>query len=152
MRLLFFVLLILSFDTESKVPEPNYGLPELASEAWIKELNSKKRAKVMTPSVARKMQKVLEALDEAGILEQEKALLKKEKKDKEAEAKDKEIAKAVANGQRELDDLKPRLASLKSYDRSMYYYYQSYYNLAYQDKISEAIKNYINVVNEEDTT
>ena len=152
MRLLFFVLLILSFDAESKVPEPSYGLPELASEAWIKELNSKKRAKVMTPSVARKMQKVLEALDEAGILEQEKALLKKQKKDNEAEAKDKEIAKAVANGQRELDDLKPRLASLKSYDRSMYYYYQSYYNLAYQDKISDAIINYINVVNEEDTT
>jgi tetratricopeptide (TPR) repeat protein len=151
MRLLFFILLIFSFDVQSKVPEPGYGLPELASETWIKELNSKKRAKVMTPSVARKMQKVLEALDEAGILEQEKALLKKEKKDKEAEAKDKEIAKAVANGQRELDDLKPRLASLKSYDRSMYYYYQSYYNLAYQDKIPEAIKNYINVVNEKDT-
>ena len=34
----------------------------------------------------------------------------------------------------------------------MYYYYQSYYNLAYQDKISDAIINYINVVNEEDTT
>ena len=103
MRIFFIVLLIFSFETHSKVPEPSYGLPELASEAWIKELNSKKRAKVMTPSVARTMQKVLEALDEAGILEQEKALLKKEKKDKEAEAKDKEIAKAVANGLHELD-------------------------------------------------
>mgnify|MGYP007000185824 len=100
----------------SKVPEPSYGLPELASEAWVKELNSKKRAKVMTPSVARKMQKVLESLDEAGILEQEKALLKKDKKEKEANAKDIEIKRAIAKGQKELDDLKPRLASLKSYD------------------------------------
>ena len=140
MRLLFFILLIFSFDAQPKVPEPGYGLPELASEARIRELNTKKRAKVMTPSVQRKMQRVLEALDEAGILEQEQALLKKEKKDKEAEAKDKEIAKAIANGQRELDDLKTRLASLQSYDRSMYYYYAAYYNLAYQDKISEAMK------------
>ena len=95
MRLLFFVLLIFSVDVQSNIPEPGYGLPELASEARIKELNSKKRAKVMTPSVQRKMQRVLEALDEAGILEQEQALLKKEKKDKEAEAKDKEIAKCL---------------------------------------------------------
>ena len=151
MRLLFFVLLIFSFDVQSKIPEPGYGLPELASEARIKELNSKKRAKVMTPSVQRKMQRVLEALDEAGILEQEQALLKKEKKDKEAEAKDKEIAKAIANGQRELDDLKTRLASLQSYDRSMYYYYSAYYNLAYQDKISEAMNNYVKLVAEKDT-
>ena len=151
MRLLFFVLLIFSFDAQSKIPEPGYGLPELASEARIKELNSKKRAKVMTPSVQRKMQRVLEALDEAGILEQEQALLKKEKKDKEAEAKDKEIAKAIANGQRELDDLKTRLASLQSYDRSMYYYYSAYYNLAYQDKISEAMNNYVKLVAEKDT-
>ena len=151
MRLLFFILLIFSFDAQPKVPEPGYGLPELASEARIRELNTKKRAKVMTPSVQRKMQRVLEALDEAGILEQEQALLKKEKKDKEAEAKDKEIAKAIANGQRELDDLKTRLASLQSYDRSMYYYYAAYYNLAYQDKISEAMNNYVKLVAEKDT-
>ena len=51
----------------------------------------------MTPSVARKMQKVLESLDEAGILEQEKALLKKDKKEKEANAKDIEIKKEYRN-------------------------------------------------------
>ena len=41
------------------------------------------------------MQSVIEALDEARILEQEQALLKKEKKDKEAKAKDKEIAREL---------------------------------------------------------
>ena len=34
----------------------------------------------MSPSVARKVQKVIEALDEASILEEEQRLLKKEKK------------------------------------------------------------------------
>ena len=93
MRLLFFVLLIFSFDAQSKIPEPGYGLPELASEARIKELNSKKRAKVMTPSVQRKMQRVLEALDEAGILEQEQALLKKKRKIKKQRRKTKRSQK-----------------------------------------------------------
>ncbi len=151
MRYLFLLLIIFSFNVNTKVPEPSYGLPELASEQRIKELKTKKRAKVMTQSVARKMTNVLEALDEAGVLEQEKALLKKAKKEKEANAKDAEIDKAIAKGQRELDELKPRLPSLKSYDRSMFYYYQSYYNLAYQDKIPEAISNYLKVVQEEDT-
>ena len=107
------------------MPDPSYGLPELASEERIRELNTKKRAKVMSPSVARKVQKVIEALDEASILEEEQRLLKKEKKEKEANAKDSEIKRAVAKGQQELDELKPRMASLKSYDRSMIYYYQS---------------------------
>ena len=51
--------LFFSFDAQSKIPEPGYGLPELASEARIKELNSKKRAKVMTPSVQRKCKESL---------------------------------------------------------------------------------------------
>ena len=72
-----------SFNLITEVPEPSYGLPELASEERIKELNTKKRAKVMTQSVARKVQKVIEALDEASILEEEQRLLKKEKKEKE---------------------------------------------------------------------
>ena len=33
----------------------------------------------------------------------------------------------------------------------MIYYYQSYFNLAYQNKIQEAISNYLKVVDEEDT-
>ena len=80
MRILFLIFLTLSFNISTQVPEPDYGLPELASEERIKELNTKKRAKVMTQSVARTMQKVIDALDEAGVLEQEKELLKKRKK------------------------------------------------------------------------
>ena len=151
MRYLFLLLLTISFSTFSEVPDPSYGLPELASEERIRELNTKKRAKVMSPSVAKKVQRVIEALDEASVLEEEQRLLKKNKKEKEANAKDPEIKRAVAKGQQELDDLKTRMASLKSYDRSMIYYYQSYFNLAYQDKIPEAISNYLKVVDEEDT-
>ena len=114
MRILFLIFLTLSFNISTQVPEPDYGLPELASEERIKELNTKKRAKVMTQSVARTMQKVIDALDEAGVLEQEKELLKKAKKEKEANAKDPEIDSAIAKGQKELDALRPRLASLKS--------------------------------------
>ena len=33
----------------------------------------------------------------------------------------------------------------------MYYYYSAYYNLAYQDKISEAMNNYVKLVAEKDT-
>jgi len=151
MRILLLILLTFSCNLITEVPEPSYGLPELASEERIRELNTKKRAKVMTPSVARKVQRVIEALDEASILEEEQRLLKKEKKEKEANAKDAEIKRAVAKGQQELDELKPRMDSLKSYDRSMIYYYQSYFNLAYQNKIPEAISNYLKVVSEEDT-
>ena len=151
MRYLLLLLLTFSFNAFSQVPEPSYGLPELASEERIRELNTKKRAKVMSASVARKVQRVIEALDEASILEEEQRLLKKDKKEKEANAKEAEIKRAVAKGQRELDELKPRMASLKSYDRSMIYYYQSYFNLAYQNKIQEAISNYLKVVDEEDT-
>ena len=151
MRYLLLLLLTFSFNTFSQVPDPSYGLPELASEERIRELNTKKRAKVMSASVARKVQSVIEALDEASILEEEQRLLKKDKKEKEANAKEAEIKRAVAKGQRELDELKPRMASLKSYDRSMIYYYQSYFNLAYQNKIQEAISNYLKVVDEEDT-
>ena len=40
---------------------------------------------------------------------------------------------------------------MQSYDRSMYYYYAAYANLAYQDKISEAMNNYVKLVAEKDT-
>ena len=53
MRFLFLLLLAFSFNTFSQVPDPSYGLPELASEERIRELNTKKRAKVMSASVAR---------------------------------------------------------------------------------------------------
>ena len=76
MRYLLLLLLTFSFSTFSQVPDPSYGLPELASEERIRELNTKKRAKVMSASVARKVQSVIEALDEASILEEEQRLLK----------------------------------------------------------------------------
>ena len=98
MRYLFLLLLTISFSTFSEVPDPSYGLPELASEERIRELNTKKRAKVMSPSVAKKVQRVIEALDEASVLEEEQRLLKKNKKEKEANAKDPEIKRAVAKG------------------------------------------------------
>ena len=82
MRYLLLLLLTFSFSTFSQVPDPSYGLPELASEERIRELNTKKRAKVMSASVARKVQSVIEALDEASILEEEQRLLKKIKKRK----------------------------------------------------------------------
>ena len=62
MRYLLLLLLTFSFNTFSQVPDPSYGLPELASEERIRELNTKKRAKVMSASVARKVQSVIEAL------------------------------------------------------------------------------------------
>lgn len=151
MRILLLILLTFSCNLITEIPEPSYGLPELASEERIKELNTKKRAKVMTPSVARKVQRVIEALDEASIVEEEQRLLKKEKKEKEANAKDVEIKRAVAKGQNELDELKPRMDSLKSYDRSMIYYYQAYFNLAYQNNLPEAMANYLKLIDEEDT-
>ena len=82
MRYLLLLLLTFTFNAFSEVPDPNYGLPELASEERIRELNTRKRAKVMSPSVARKVQSVIEALDEASILEEEQRLLKKDKKEK----------------------------------------------------------------------
>jgi len=150
MRLLFLILLTLSYNSFSEVPEPGYGLPELASEERIKELKTKKRAKVLSQSTARKVQRVVEALDEAGVAEQEKALLVKAKKNREAKEKDKIIDAAIRKGQAELDEIKVRLDSLKSYDRSMYFYYQSYFNLAYQDDIPGAINMYRQFIKEED--
>ena len=43
MRYLLLLLLTFSFNTFSQVPDPSYGLPELASEERIRELNTKKR-------------------------------------------------------------------------------------------------------------
>ena len=150
MRILFLILLTFSFNSFSEVPEPSYGLPELASEEKIRELKTKKRAKVLSQSTARKVQRVVEALDEAGVAEQEKALLVKAKKNREAKEKDKIIDAAIRKGQAELDEIKVRLDSLKSYDRSMYFYYQSYFNLAYQDDIPGAINMYRQFIKEED--
>ena len=48
MRILLLILLTFSCNLITEIPEPSYGLPELASEERIKELNTKKRAKVMT--------------------------------------------------------------------------------------------------------
>ena len=72
------------------------------------------------------------------------------KKNREAKEKDKIIDAAIRKGQAELDEIKVRLDSLKSYDRSMYFYYQSYFNLAYQDDIPGAINMYRQFIKEED--
>ena len=54
-----------------------YGLPVLISEAEKKKALQKKRAKVLTQSTARKVQRIVEAFDEAGTAEDEKALILK---------------------------------------------------------------------------
>mgnify|MGYP001267051470 CR=1 FL=1 len=150
MRFILLILITFSFNLFSEVPETGYGLPELASEQKIKELKTKKRAKIPSQSTQRKVQKVVEALDEASIAEEEKRLLTKAKKTNEAKEKDKIIDAAIRKGQSELNELKVRLDSLKSYDRSLYFYYQSYLNLAYQDDIPGAINMYRNFINEKD--
>ena len=152
MRYIFTILaLIISFESYPEMPDPEIGLPQLASEDDIR-LNQKRRSKVLTQSVARKVTTIVEALDEAGLIEDEKNLLIKAKKPEEAKAKDKEIARVIAKGQRELTDLQNRMDSLKSYDRSMVWYYQAYINLAYADNIRGARDNYLNLIKEEDAT
>ena len=54
-----------------------YGLPRLISEAEKKKALQKKRSKVLTQSVARKVTRIVEAFDEAGTAEDEKALILK---------------------------------------------------------------------------
>ena len=102
MRFLFLLLaLIFSFESYPEMPNPEVGLPELASEDDLR-LMQKRRSKVLTQSVARKVTTIVEALDEAGLIEDEKTLLIKAKKPEEAAAKDEEIKRVIAKGQREL--------------------------------------------------
>ena len=135
-----------------------YGLPRLISEAEKKKALQKKRSKVLTQSVARKVTRIVEAFDEAGTAEDEKALILKSEtytkaeKEKESRIKDREIKNAVAKAQRELDDLKEKIDSLKSYDRSMVWYYQGYINLVYADDLPGARQNYLSLIQEEDAT
>ncbi len=150
MRFILLILITFSFNLFSEVPEPGYGLPELASEQRIKELNTKKRAKIPSPSTQRKVQKLVDALDEASIAEEEQRLLIKAKKINEAANKDIIIEGAIRRAQSELNDLKVRLDSLNSYDRSLYFYYQSYLNLAYQDDLPGAINMYRSFIKEKD--
>ena len=151
MRFLIVFLALISFDSHAEMPNPEIGLPELASEEDLR-LSERRRSKVLTQFVARKVGTIVEALDEAGLIEDEKTLLVKAKKLKEAETKDLEIKKIIAGAQNELSTLKDRLQSLQSYDRSMVWYYQAYINLAYSDNIKGARDNYISLVREEDAT
>ena len=152
MRFLFvFLALTFSFESYPEMPNPEVGLPELASEDDLR-LMQKRRSKVLTQSVARKVTTIVEALDEAGLIEDEKTLLIKAKKPEEAAAKDVEIKRVIAKGQRELTDLQNRLDSIKSYDRSMVWYYQAYINLAYADNVRGARDNYLSLIQEEDAT
>ena len=75
MRFLFLTfILMLSSESYTSMPDPKVGLPELATEEEIAQ-SQKKRSKVFSQSVQRKITRVVEALDEAGILEDEKAYL-----------------------------------------------------------------------------
>ena len=151
MRFLIVFLALISFDSHAEMPNPEIGLPELASEEDLR-LSERRRSKVLTQFVARKVGTIVEALDEAGLIEDEKTLLVKAKKLKEAETKDLEIKKIIAGAQNELSTLKDRLQSLQSYDRSMVWYYQAYINLAYSDNFKGAKDNYLSLVREEDAT
>ncbi len=166
-RILLTLILALSFPTlpglyaQAKSVDDldlEYGLPRLISEAEKKKALQKKRSKVLTQSVARKVTRIVEAFDEAGTAEDAKALIlksetySKAEKAKEAKEKDREIKVAVAKAQRELDDLKEKIDSLKSYDRSMVWYYQGYINLVYADNLPGARQNYLSLIQEEDAT
>ncbi len=166
-RILLTLILALSFPTlpglyaQAKSVDDldlEYGLPRLISEAEKKKALQKKRSKVLTQSVARKVTRIVEAFDEAGTAEDEKALILKSEtytkaeKEKESRIKDREIKVAVAKAQKELDDLKEKIDSLKSYDRSMVWYYQGYINLVYADDLPGARQNYLNLIQEEDAT
>ena len=166
-RILLTLILALSFPTlpglyaQAKSLDDldlEYGLPRLISEAEKKKALQKKRSKVLTQSVARKVTRIVEAFDEAGTAEDAKALIlksetySKAEKAKEAKEKDREIKVAVAKAQRELDDLKEKIDSLKSYDRSMVWYYQGYINLVYADNLPGARQNYLSLIQEEDAT
>ncbi len=166
-RILLALIFALSFptlpglDAQTKNVDKldlEYGLPTLISEAEKKKALQKKRSKVLTQSVARKVTRIVEAFDEAGTAEDEKALIlksetySKAEKEKESRIKDREIKTAVAKAQRELNELKEKIDSLKSYDRSMIWYYQGYINLVYADDLPGARQNYLNLIQEDDAT
>jgi len=165
MRIVLTLIFILSFPSFSGLYanvknaddlDLEYGLPVLISEAEKKKALQKKRAKVLTQSVARKVQRIVDAFDEAGTAEDEKALIlksesySKAQKEIESKIKDSEIKVAVAKAQKELNELKEKIGSLKSYDRSMVWYYQGYINLVYADDLAGARQNYLDLINEED--
>tara|TARA_B100000214_G_scaffold341360_1_gene288426 strand:+ start:144 stop:1763 length:1620 start_codon:yes stop_codon:yes gene_type:complete len=162
---LYFALIIFfitpEFNAQTKSIEdldPEYGLPILITEEEKKRSLQKKRSKVLTQSVARKVTRIVEAFDEAGVAEDKKAIILKSdnysKAEKEQESKvlDKEIKAAVAKAQKEINELKEKINSIKSYDRSMVWYYQGYINLVYADNLAGARENYLSLIAEEDAT
>lgn len=138
--------------------DSEYGLPILITEEEKKQALQKKRSKVLTQSVARKVTRIVEAFDEAGVAEDKKAIILKSndysKAEKEQESKvlDKQIKAEVAKAQKEINELKEKINSLKSYDRSMVWYYQGYINLVYADNLAGARENYLSLIAEEDAT
>ena len=146
MRFLLGLIILLSFDFRA---DERDGLPELATEEQKRELQAR-RSKVLTASTARRVQKIVEGLDEAGQLEEAKTLLLKDKKTAEANLKDKQIDAVIKETDAELAQLRNRVSSLNSYDRSMFYYYQAYVNLAYKDNLVGARNDYLNLIKEKD--
>ena len=57
--------------------DSEYGLPILITEEEKKRALQKKRSKVLTQSVARKVTRIVEAFDEAGVAEDKKAIILK---------------------------------------------------------------------------
>tara|TARA_E500000075_G_scaffold19465_1_gene16247 strand:+ start:3789 stop:5390 length:1602 start_codon:yes stop_codon:yes gene_type:complete len=155
LRLILLTTILFSFNSFADEVD---GLPELATESEKRKLQNK-RSKVLTPSVAKRVQRIVENLDQAGQLEEAKAILLKEAaKDKSVKAareasakeKDREIARAVKRAEDELLSLRERFDNLKSYDKSMFYYYRAYVNLAYKDDLLGARSDYLNLVKEKD--
>jgi hypothetical protein len=132
MRFVLIFSLFFAFKFEAN---DQLGLPVLATEAEIKKLQNK-RSKVLSQSVARRVTKIVESLDKAGQLEEAKELLLKDKKNSEAKEKDREIARVVKDAESELKELEKRKESMKSYDRSMLFYYQAYINLSFKDNLN----------------
>ncbi len=135
-----------------------YGLPKLISEEDKRKALQKKRSKVLTQTVATRVSRIVDAFDKAGTYEDEKTLILKSEdytqtqKEKESKEKDKLIKKEVAKAQEELDWLKERIGSWKSYDKSMIWYYQGYINLVYADDLPGARENYLSLIREEDAS
>ena len=76
MRFVLIFSLFFAFKFEAN---DQLGLPVLATEAEIKKLQNK-RSKVLSTSVARRVTKIVESLDQVGQLEEAKELLLKDKK------------------------------------------------------------------------
>ena len=164
MRLLLALVIFFitpEFYSQSKSIEDldsEYGLPTLITDEEKKRALQKKRSKVLTQSVQRKVTRIVEAFDDANVAEDKKAIILKSndysKAEKEQQSKvlDKEIKAAVAKAQKEINELKEKINSLKSYDRSMVWYYQGYINLVYADNLAGARQNYLSLIAEEDAT